>query len=65
MVDGRHGVGEAGTREDERENSSRIMGGDGAGEDEAVTPCDLCTFRTPDQPSVRGCQGDAGLLQWH
>ena len=65
MVDCWLGVSDVGAREDERENTSRIAGVNGAGDDEAVTPGDLCTFRTPDQPSIRRCQGDAGLLQWY
>ena len=65
MVDCRLGDSGVGTRDDERENTSRIVGGNKAGDDEAVTPCDLCSFRTPDQASIRRCQGDGGLLQAH
>lgn len=65
VVDCWLGVGDVGAREDERESAFRIAGVNRAGEDEAVTPGDLCSFRTPDQPSVRRRQGDAGLLQWH
>lgn len=65
MVDCWFGVVEAGAGGHERENTSGILGGNGAGEDKAVTPGDLCTFRAPNQPFVRRRQGDAGLLQRH
>ncbi len=65
MVDCWLGVSDIGAREDEKEMACRIAGVNGAGEDKVVTFGDLCTFRTPDQPSVRSCHGDGGLLQSH
>ncbi|KAI9523693.1 hypothetical protein NQZ68_025415 [Dissostichus eleginoides] len=55
----------AGPREEEGEESSRILRSDGAGEEEAVTSGDLCTFRAPEQPPAGRCHGDVGLLQRH
>lgn len=58
-------VGDVGTREDEREKTPWIMRWNGAGEDKTGAPDDLCTFRTPDQPSIWRHQGDVGLLHCH
>jgi len=55
----------AGPREEEGEESSRILRSNGAGEEEAVTSGDLCTFRAPEQPPAGRRHREVGLLQRH
>ena len=64
-VDCRFGVNDVGAREDEREDTSRVVGGDQARDDKAETPGYLCSLMTPDEPSIRRYEGDIRLLQWH